>query len=255
MLSRHACLIAASVSIFYVSSSLPAQSDAEMRSSVKRFTQVLDAVESNFADKLDTEQSMYKGAIPGMLRTLDPHSSFFDPKANELFRENQAGRYFGVGMFIWAPEGKVLVSYPFVGSPAFRAGLHPGDLLVSVTDRNTEKMTIPEVSDLLNGQRPTPAQLVAPRCGPAAPPPLHGREPRDRGERDGPDGARQLRHRRYRRRDPLRARPMAAARLRALPRRRILPGGEPEDGPRQAAEGAEGPPRRAHHPRGPRLLA
>lgn len=169
MLCRHSCLIAASFSLLCFSPSLPAQSDDEMRSSVKKFTQVLDAVESNFADKLDAEQSMYKGAIPGMLRTLDPHSSFFDPKANELFRENQAGRYFGVGMYIWAPEGKVMVNYPFVGSPAYRGGLHPGDLILSVNDKNTEKMTIPEVSALLKGPRGTPAQIVVRREGSSAP--------------------------------------------------------------------------------------
>lgn len=140
-----------------------------MRSSVKRFTQVLDAVQANFADKIDSEQTMYKGAIPGMLRTLDPHSNFFDPKANELFRENQAGRYFGVGMYIWAPEGKVLVNYPFQGSPAYRAGLRPGDLIVSVNDKNTEHMTIPEVSALLKGPRGTPAQIVVRRQGSAQP--------------------------------------------------------------------------------------
>ena len=58
MLSRHARLIAASFSFFCLSYSLPAQSEDDMRSSVKQFTQVLDAVESNFADKPDTETSL-----------------------------------------------------------------------------------------------------------------------------------------------------------------------------------------------------
>ncbi|MGI8742652.1 MAG: S41 family peptidase [Bryobacteraceae bacterium] len=136
---------------------------------MKKFTQVLGAVEANFADKIDSEQTMYKGAIPGMLRTLDPHSSFFDPKANELFRENQAGRYFGVGMYIWAPEGKVMVSYPFQGSPAYRAGLRPGDLILSVNDKNTEHLTVPEISALLKGPRGTPAQIIVRREGSVKP--------------------------------------------------------------------------------------
>lgn len=165
MLFRRSCLLAASLTAFVLCPQLPAQTDEEMRSSIKQLTEVLEAVESNFADKIDTEKVLYKGAIPGLLQTLDPHSSFFDPKANELFRENQAGRYFGVGMYIWAPEGKVLVNYPFVGSPAYKAGLRPGDAIVSVNDKSTEKMTIPEVSGLLKGPRGTPAQIVVRRQG------------------------------------------------------------------------------------------
>ena len=142
-----------------------AQSDEDLRASLKKFTQVYEAVESNFADKVDTDQVMYKGAIPSMLRVLDPHSNFFDPKANELFRESQAGRYYGVGMFIWAPEGKVMVQVPFQGSPAFRAGLRPGDAIISVNDKNTEKLTVSDVSALLKGPRGTPAQIVVKRTG------------------------------------------------------------------------------------------
>ena len=142
-----------------------AQSDEDLRASLKKFTQVYEAVESNFADKVDTDQVMYKGAIPSMLRVLDPHSNFFDPKANELFREGQAGRYYGVGMFIWAPEGKVLVQVPFQGSPAFKAGLHPGDAIISVNDKKTEKLTVSDVSALLKGPRGTAAQIVVKRAG------------------------------------------------------------------------------------------
>lgn len=168
MLLRRSCSLLLAISLLFCGSAL-AQSEEDMRTSVKKFTEVLDAVEANFADKVDPEQTMYKGAIPGMLRTLDPHSSFFDPKANELFRENQAGHYFGVGMYIWAPEGRILVNYPFQGSPAFKAGLRPGDVIVSVNDKNTERLTVPEVSALLKGPRGTPAQIVVRREGSAKP--------------------------------------------------------------------------------------
>jgi carboxyl-terminal processing protease len=170
MLFRRSCVYSVLLAVtFFFSNLASAQSDEDMRTSVKKFTQVLGAVEANFADKIDSEETMYKGAIPGMLRTLDPHSSFFDPKANELFRENQAGRYFGVGMFIWAPEGKVLVNYPFLGSPAYRAGLRPADMILSVNDKSTEHMTIPEVSALLKGPRGTAAQIIVRREGTVKP--------------------------------------------------------------------------------------
>jgi carboxyl-terminal processing protease len=55
-------------------------------------------VEQNFADPLSADKAIYNGAIPGMLRTLDPHSNFFDPKAWQAMREEQAGHYYGIGM-------------------------------------------------------------------------------------------------------------------------------------------------------------
>ena len=86
-------------------SSLAAQSEADVNASLKKFTQVYEAVESNFADKVDPDNIVYRGAIPNMLRTLDPHSNFFDPKAYALMREGQSGHYFGVGMYVGAPDG------------------------------------------------------------------------------------------------------------------------------------------------------
>src|SRR5215469_5616667 len=92
---------------------LAAQSEEDVRASIKKFSQIYEAVESNFADKVDPDQAVYRGAIPAMLRTLDPHSSFYDPKAFQILREGQTGHYFGVGMLIGAPQDKVVVMHPF----------------------------------------------------------------------------------------------------------------------------------------------
>jgi carboxyl-terminal processing protease len=148
---------------------LLAQSEADLRNSIKTFTEVYQTVESNFADKVDPDNVVFKGAIPTMLRTLDPHSNFFDPKAFALMRENQSGHYYGVGMYVGSPEGKVLVMYPFEGSPAFRAGLRPGDQLIAVNDTNTEKSTVNEVSAMLKGPKGTPVTITARRTGEAEP--------------------------------------------------------------------------------------
>lgn len=170
MILRHWCLLVVMTAAL-TPAAFPASqpSDEEIRASIRKFTQIYEAVETNFADKVDSDKLVYQGAIPSMLRVLDPHSSFFDPKQNDLFRENQAGRYFGVGMIIWAPEGKVMVSYPFVGSPAFKAGLRPGDQLISVNDKSTEKLGTSDVSAMLKGPRGTPAQIVVKRVGQDAP--------------------------------------------------------------------------------------
>lgn len=146
-----------------------AQSEADVNASLKKFTQVYEAVETNFANKVDADNVVFKGAIPNMLRTLDPHSNFFDPKAYELMREGQSGHYFGVGMYVGSPEGKVIVMYPFVNSPAFRAGLRPGDQIVAVDDTNTERSTVSQVSAMLKGPKGTPVTITARRAGHAEP--------------------------------------------------------------------------------------
>ena|SRR5579872_3751349 len=165
---RRRCAAAAGFLALCLPLGLPADShssDDDISVNLKKFTDVYRAVESNFADKVDPDQALYHGAIPSMLRTLDPHSSFWDPRAYESLREEQVGHYYGVGMYIWAPEGKVIVNYPFKGSPAFRAGLHAGDQIVSVNDKNTEKSDVAAVSALLKGPRGTPVTIMVRRPG------------------------------------------------------------------------------------------
>ena len=79
-----------------------AAGSSDMQDSVKSFTRVLSIVERNYADPVDVDKAIYDGAIPGMLRVLDPHSNFFDPRQYALFREEQQGKYYGVGMTVQA---------------------------------------------------------------------------------------------------------------------------------------------------------
>src|SRR5580704_6452116 len=78
--------------------------DDAAKESVKSFTSVYTAIEQNFADPVDPDKAIYgsagEGAIPGMLHTLDPHSNFFDPKEYSKLREDQSGRYYGIGMMV-----------------------------------------------------------------------------------------------------------------------------------------------------------
>src|SRR5579884_1268368 len=160
------------VSLFLVCAALApvraaedSSSKEDMRNSLKKFTSFYDLIENNFADKVDADTAIYKGAIPSMLRTLDPHSNFFDPTAYALLREEQAGRYYGVGMLVGAPEGRVIVMYPFENSPAWKAGLRPGDVIEAVNDKSTDGLDIPAVSSMLKGPEGTQVQIRVGRQG------------------------------------------------------------------------------------------
>ncbi len=109
--------------------------ESQLRDSLKSFTNVYSLVEQNYAEPIHGDKAdiaIYDGAIPGMLRVLDPHSNFYDPKAYARMREEQHGRYYGVGMTIQQQNNKIYVVFPFEGSPAFKAGIHPGDAIASV---------------------------------------------------------------------------------------------------------------------------
>src|SRR6202167_4017950 len=116
--------------------------DSDVKDSLKQFTDVYALVEDNYAEPVNADKAIYNGAIPGMLHALDPHSNFFDPKSYALMREDQRGKYYGVGMTVGPRNNKVIVIYPFTGTPAYKAGIHPGDVIIAVDGKTTENMSI-----------------------------------------------------------------------------------------------------------------
>jgi len=143
--------------------------DDPVSQSMKSFTEIFAAVEQNFADQVDPDKALYNGAIPGMLRTLDPHSNFMDPKAFAATRDDQRGQYYGVGMQVGPRNGKTLVMWPFEGSPAYRAGLRPGDAIAVVSGTKTAGLNTTAIADLLRGPRGTKVQVTVDREGVPAP--------------------------------------------------------------------------------------
>jgi carboxyl-terminal processing protease len=139
--------------------------DSDVRDSLKQFTDVYSIVEDNYAEPVNPDKAIYNGAIPGMLHALDPHSNFFDPKSYALMREDQRGKYYGVGMTVGPRDNKVIVIFPFTGTPAYKAGIHPGDVIIAVDGKSTENMSVTDVADLLKGPKGTTVHISIAREG------------------------------------------------------------------------------------------
>jgi carboxyl-terminal processing protease len=151
--------------------------DSDIQASLKKFTRVYSVVQQNYANKLNADESIFGpansmtlGAIPGMLRTLDPHSNFFNPKAFQELRLDQEGKYFGVGMEIQlrlnaSNNLAPVVVYPFPGSPAVRAGIRAGDLILDVNHKSTAGLNIDRVASMLKGPKGTPVNVTVSRLG------------------------------------------------------------------------------------------
>jgi len=138
---------------------------SDIQQAAKEFAQVLAAVQRNYAEPIDVNQAVEDGAIPGMLRMLDPHSNFFDKKQFSLLREEQRGRYYGVGMQVAPQGGQTIVVVPFVGSPAYKAGIRPGDAILKVDGKPCKGLNTPEVADLLKGPKGTVVHITIGREG------------------------------------------------------------------------------------------
>lgn len=143
--------------------------DTEIRDSLRTFSQVYDLVEQNYAEPVSADKAIYNGAIPGMLHVLDPHSNFFDPKSYSLLREEQRGKYYGVGMQVGPRNNKVIVIAPFAGTPAYRAGIHPGDVIIAVDGKPTDNLNTQDVAEMLKGPKGTTVRITMLREGTAKP--------------------------------------------------------------------------------------
>jgi carboxyl-terminal processing protease len=131
----------------------------------KVFTAALKAVEDVYVGETQSDRLVY-GAISGMLNTLDPHSSFMDPKTYAQMRERQEGRYYGLGISIQAPPGgEVTVVNVFEGSPAYQRGMRRGDVIAKIENDDTKGWTSDQAVAKLRGPRGTSVAISLRRAG------------------------------------------------------------------------------------------
>jgi carboxyl-terminal processing protease len=130
----------------------------------KAFTAALSAIESNYVDKVDSDRLVY-GAVRGMLGTLDPHSSFFDPREYAQMRERQEGHYYGLGITIASLDGDIVAQSLFEGSPAYKRGIRQGDVIAKINSEDTKGWTTEQAMRKLRGARGTSVQISLRRRG------------------------------------------------------------------------------------------
>ena len=130
----------------------------------KVFTAALNAVEANYIGTVESDRLVY-GAITGMLQTLDPHSSFMDPRTYAQMRERQEGRYYGLGITIAVVDGEITVVSLFEGSPAYQKGLRRGDIIAKIEGEETKGWTSDDAVRRLRGPKGTPVRISLKRSG------------------------------------------------------------------------------------------
>ncbi len=138
---------------------IAATSDDSKFDSLKRFSQVLDLVE-RFYVRDTPRKDLINGAIKGMLQGLDPHSTFMTPEEYKDMQETTSGEFFGVGIEISMENNQVTVVTPIEDTPAFRAGLKSGDIILSINGQSTQELSLQDVVSRIRGPKGTEVELL-----------------------------------------------------------------------------------------------
>jgi carboxyl-terminal processing protease len=131
---------------------------------IRQFTEVFGAVKQNYVEPVDDKKLMQE-AISGMLAGLDPHSAFLDADAFKDMQSSTQGEFGGLGIEVGAEDGVIKVIAPIDDTPAARAGVKSGDLIIKIDDKLTRGMTLPEAVKLMRGKPRTPITLTVARKG------------------------------------------------------------------------------------------
>lgn len=131
---------------------------------LKTYSQVLSIAEENYANRVDVQKTVFD-SIRGMLKTLDPHSTFFDAKSFGQFREDQRGNFYGLGITISIRNAKPTVISPIPGTPAYKLGIRSGDVIARIGGKSTDGLAIQDVVDRLRGPKGTIVNISVQREG------------------------------------------------------------------------------------------
>ena len=126
---------------------------------LQQLAAVFGMVKSDYVEPVD-EKKLISDAISGMVAGLDPHSQYFDKKSFKEFREGTSGRFVGVGIEIAQEDGLIKVVSPIEGSPAFRAGLKPNDMITRIDDTAVRGLSLNDAVKKMRGDANTKVLLT-----------------------------------------------------------------------------------------------
>lgn len=131
---------------------------------LKVFTDVLSVVKRDYVSDIENRK-IVEGAIKGMLGTLDPHSGYLDPDFYQDLQVQTKGEFGGLGIEITIKDGLLVVVAPMEGSPAEKAGVRPGDIIVKIDGKFTKEFSLVDAVKRLRGPKGSPIQISLSRKG------------------------------------------------------------------------------------------
>lgn len=133
--------------------------DKNIYKEIKTFNEVLDMVQRNYVDDVDSSV-LIQGAINGMIKSLDPHSSFMTPELYKELEVETQGRFGGIGIEITILKDVLTVVSPIEDTPAFKAGVKSGDQIIKIDGKSTKDITIMEAVKTLRGPKDTKVTIT-----------------------------------------------------------------------------------------------
>jgi carboxyl-terminal processing protease len=147
----------------------PVQNDVQKR--LKEYTDLLAAVTAWAPEDTPSDKFVYS-SIDGMLRTLDPHTTFLEPKEYSDMQDRQKGSFYGLGILVTKRNDQVTVITPLEGTPAARLGIRAGDVISEVEGTATDDLSLDDVVKRLKGPKGTTVHIKIMRVGIKEPIPL-----------------------------------------------------------------------------------
>lgn len=137
----------------------PSAEEADTYEMLNLFGEIMERTKASYVEEV-SDQKLIESAINGMLSSLDPHSSFLDAKSFQYLNEQTQGKFGGLGIEVTMESGVVKVVSPIDDTPAFKAGLKPGDYIISLDGTTVVGMTLNEAVDKMRGKSGTKIKLT-----------------------------------------------------------------------------------------------